>query len=153
MIDMYPCQPGGSKPCNIKMSPNDMEIKTHLYEKTAEIKNYEDPITNVNREVGRIIPSTGLRYARAFQVGETDIMTDKGIFTQNVEHKKMLTLFDSSNEVNEKNLKNIPRNYLSQGMLFYTDLEIHLEITSSNEKVEIYRSYFSIIDALSAIGG
>jgi hypothetical protein len=80
-------------------------------------------------------------------------MTDKGIFTQNVEIKKMLTLFDSNNEVNEKSLKNIARNYVSQGMLFYTDLEIHLEIMSSNEKVEIYRSYFSIIDALSAIGG
>jgi hypothetical protein len=143
MIDIYPCQSGGSKPCNIKMSPNDMLISTFLYEKTP----------NINREVGRIIPSTGLRYARALHVGQTDIVTDKGFFTPNMVIEKMPTLFDSNNEINDKSLKNIPRNYTSQGLLFYTDLEIHMEIMTSNEKVEIYRSYFSIIDALSALGG
>jgi hypothetical protein len=153
MIDIYPCQSGGSKPCNIKMSPNDMLISTFLYEKTPNIKDYEDPISNINREVGRIIPSTGLRYARELKVGQTDIVTDKGFFTPNMVIEKMPTLFDSNNEINDKSLKNIPRNYTSQGLLFYTDLEIHMEIMTSNEKVEIYRSYFSIIDSLSALGG
>jgi hypothetical protein len=65
----------------------------------------------------------------------------------------MLTLFDSNNEVNEKSLLNIPRNYINQGRLFYSDVEIHMEIMSSNEKVELYRSYLSIIDVLSLLGG
>ena len=56
-----------------------MLISTWVYEKTANIKDYEDPITNVNREVNRILPSTGLRYARQFEVGFTDIITDEGL--------------------------------------------------------------------------
>ena len=153
MIDLYPCQHGGSKPCNIKMSSTEMQVSTWVYEKTVNIKDYEDPMTNVNREVNRIIPSAGLRYARAFQVGQTDIITDRGSLISNLETKKMLTLFDSNNEVNEKSLLNIPRNYINQGRLFYSDVEIHMEIMSSNEKVELYRSYLSIIDVLSLLGG
>ena len=153
MIDLYPCQHGGSKPCNIKMSSTEMQVSTWVYEKTVNIKDYEDPMTNVNREVNRIIPSAGLRYARAFQVGQTDIITDKGFWTTNLETKKMITLFDSNNEVNEKSLANIPRNFLSQGRIFYSDLDIHMEILTSNEKVDIYRNYLSIIDVMSALGG
>ena len=153
MIDIYPCQPGGSKPCNIKMTPTNMQVSTWAYEQTAKIKDYEDPISNVNREVGRIIPSAGLRYARAFQVGQTDIITDRGSLISNLETKKMLTLFDSNNEVNEKSVDNIARNFIGQGRLFYSDVEIHMEIMSSNEKVELYRSYLSIIDVLSLLGG
>ena len=130
-----------------------MQVSTWVYEKTVNIKDYEDPMTNVNRQVNRIIPSARLRYARAFQVGHTDIITDKGFWTTNLETKKMITLFDSNNEVNEKSLANIPRNFLSQGRIFYSDLDIHMEILTSNEKVDIYRNYLSIIDVMSALGG
>jgi hypothetical protein len=65
----------------------------------------------------------------------------------------MITLFDNTNEVNEKSLANIPRNYLSQGRLFYSDFDLHLELVTTNEKIEIYRSYLSIIDVFSALGG
>jgi hypothetical protein len=78
MIDVYSCQPGGAKPCNIKMTPNDMLISTWVYEKTANIKDHDHPITNVNREVSRTVPSTGLRYTRHYEVGYTDIITDEG---------------------------------------------------------------------------
>ena len=78
MIDIYPCQPGGSTPCNIKMTPTDMLVSTWAYQQTANIKDYEDPMTNVNREVGRMVPSIGLRYARHYEVGYTDIITDEG---------------------------------------------------------------------------
>ena len=65
----------------------------------------------------------------------------------------MLTLFDEKGEAGEKSLANIPRNYLTQGRLFYSDLDLHMEIMTTNEKVEIYRSYLSIIVVLSAVGG
>ena len=65
----------------------------------------------------------------------------------------MITLFDSEGTAMEKSLTNILRNYGSQGRLFYADLDFHMEIIVSNEKVEIYRSYFSLIDVLSNIGG
>ena len=123
MIDIYTCQPGGSKPCNTKMNPTDMIVGTWVYEKTANIKDYQDPITRVNREVGRMIPSAMLRNGNEFRVGYTDIITDKGSFISNLETKKMLTIFDSKNSVNEKSLANIPTNYLSQGQIFYSDLE------------------------------
>ena len=65
----------------------------------------------------------------------------------------MLTLFDEKGEAGEKSLANIPRNYLTQGRLFYSDLDMHMEITATNQKVDIYRNYFSIIDVMSAMGG
>jgi hypothetical protein len=65
----------------------------------------------------------------------------------------MITLFDSDESATEKSLRNIRRNYLSQGRLFYSDLDLHIELVATNEKVEIYRRYFSILDAISAVGG
>jgi hypothetical protein len=67
--------------------------------------------------------------------------------------QKMITLFDTIGETGEKSLANIPRNYLSQVQMFYSDIDLHIEIMTINEKVEIYRSYLSIIDVLSAMGG
>jgi hypothetical protein len=83
MIDIYSCQPGGFKPCNIKMSTRDMLISTFVYEKKANIKDYEDPITQINREVNNILPSAWLKYDRKYYVGRTDIITDRGFFTTN----------------------------------------------------------------------
>jgi hypothetical protein len=70
-----------------------------------------------------------------------------------LETKKIITLFDTAETAGEKSLANIPRNYLLQGRLFYSDLDLHIELVATNEKVEIYRRYFSIIDAFSAVGG
>ena len=65
----------------------------------------------------------------------------------------MINLFESDESATEKSLRNIRRNYLSQGRLFYSDLDLHIELVATNEKVEIYRRYFSILDAISAVGG
>jgi hypothetical protein len=153
MIDIYSCQPGGVKACDVKMNTSDMLVSTFVYEKTANVRDYEDPITQVNREVNMIIPSAGLRYERVYHLGWTDIITDKGFLTSDIETKKMITLFDSEATAMEKSLKNIPLNFGSQGRIIYADLDIHIEIMTSNEKVEIYRRYLSVIDAMSAVGG
>jgi hypothetical protein len=153
MIDIYSCQPGGFKPCNIKMTTREMLISTFVYEKTANIRDYEDPITQFNREVNMIIPSAGLRYDRKYYLGWTDIITDKGFFTSDMETKKMITLFDSEGMAMEKTLANIPMNFASQGRIFYSDLDIHIEVMVTNDQVDLYRNYFSMIDALSAVGG
>jgi hypothetical protein len=65
----------------------------------------------------------------------------------------MITLFDSEGTAMEKSLTNIPRNFGSQGRIFYADLDIHMEIMTSNEKVEIYRSYLSLLEVMSNMGG
>jgi hypothetical protein len=78
MIDIYSCQPGGPKPCNIQMNATDMMISTFVYEGTANIKDYRNPISHTNREVNMVIPSPGLRYERKFWLGWEEIITDKG---------------------------------------------------------------------------
>ncbi len=130
-----------------------MLLTTFVYEKTANIKDYKNPISQVNRELNTIIPSPGLRYASKYWLGYTDIITDKGFWTSDLETKKMITVFDIAEKTGEKSLANIPRNYLSQGRLFYSDFDLHIELMATNEKVEIYRRYFSIMDAFSAVGG
>jgi hypothetical protein len=153
MVDIYSCQPGGPKPCNIQMNTNDMLISTFVYEKTANIIDYNNPISQVNRQLNTILPSPGLRYKRKYMLGWTDIITDKGFWSSDLETKKIITLFDIASGVTEKSLANIPRNFLSQGRLFYSDIDCQIEIVTTNEKVEIYRSYLSIIDMFSALGG
>jgi hypothetical protein len=152
-VDIYSCQPGGPRPCNIQMGTNDILITTYVYEKTANIKDYANPITQVNQELKRIIPSPGLRYESKYSLGYTDIISAKGFWNSDLETKKMITVFDNAEQTGEKSLANIPRNYISQGRLFYSDLDVHIEIMATTEKVEIYRNYFSIIDAFSAVGG
>ena len=153
MIDIYSCQPGGPKPCNIKMDTHEMLISTWVYEGMANIKDYLDPISHFNRNIHRFFPSTGLTHGRRYHLGWTDIITDEGFLTSNLEHKKFVTVFDTEHLTTEKSLANIPRNYLSQGRVFTSDLDFHMEIMSSNEKVEIYRSYVSMIEVCSAMGG
>jgi hypothetical protein len=135
------------------MNTSDMLISTYVYEKTANIKDYTNPISQVNRNISMLIPSPVLRYERKFFLGWTDIITDKGFLTSDLETKKMLTLFDDRGSAGEKSLANIPRNFLSQGRLFYSDADLHMEISATNQKVDIYRNYFSIIDVMSAVGG
>ena len=65
----------------------------------------------------------------------------------------MITLFDSEGQASEKTSANIPFNFASQGRIFYADLDLHIEIMVTNDQVDIYRNYFSMIDALSAVGG
>jgi hypothetical protein len=153
MVDIYSCQPGGPRPCNIQINTNDMLFTTLVYEKTAKIKDYNNPIFEVHRELNESIPSLGLRTETKYWLGYTDIITDKGFWYPDLETKKMITLFDTAEKTGEKSPANIPRNYLSQGRLFYSDLDAHIEIVTTNEKVEIYRNYYSIIDAFSAVGG
>ncbi len=82
-IDIYSCQPGGFIPYNIKMNTRDMLVSTFVYEKTALIRDYEDPITQFNREVNMYIPSAALKTERKYFLGWTDIITDKGWITVN----------------------------------------------------------------------
>jgi flagellar basal body-associated protein FliL len=65
----------------------------------------------------------------------------------------MITLFDTEAQAMEKSLEHIPMNFGSQGRTFYSDMDIHIEIMNTNDQLEIYRNYFSLIDALSAVGG
>ena len=65
----------------------------------------------------------------------------------------MVTIFKEKAQFSSKTLANIRTNYLSQGRIFYADMDLHIEIQTTNEKIEIYRSYVSVIDIISAVGG
>lgn len=153
MMDLYVCQPGSLKPCNPTLKPSEMIIKSWIYEETANIKDYHKPITRVHRELSKVIPSKILRYHVTYSLGWTEVNTDKGFLRQSWEQVRMPTIFETQSGSSEKDQANIPLNYLSQGRVFYSDLEYHIVIQTTNEKLEIYRSYTSIMDVLSAVGG
>jgi hypothetical protein len=153
MIDLYSCQPGGIVPCQNILKTYDIMVSSFLYEKTVNIKEYDHPISSKHREINMIIPAKGLRYQRVVHVGWTDIWTDKGFWNSSWKKELMITMMGDVTQTGQKDLANIPRNYLSQGRIFYSDLDIHLEIMTTNDKVEIYRRYLSIIDVFSAVGG
>ena len=152
-VDFYTCQPGGIIPCDIKLQSSDIMLQTRAYEKTLNIKDFNNPIYDNHRELSVVYPDDKIRIEQKYWIGWTELITDKGFLRADWEKKKIVTIFNKESTFGSKSLARIRNNYLSQGRLFYADMDLHIEIHTTNEKVEIYRNYVSVIDIISAVGG
>jgi len=158
MFDFYRCINGGAAPttgipttCDNTWAASTLMI--HSYEKTVNVKFYDKPINNVHRELDRIIPMVGLRYEADITVKWVDLYTDVGAIAKDWQLERLPSMLSYTKSAGEKSMANIAKNYLSQGRVIMADFEYHLEITSSNDKTEIYRYYYTIIDVFAAVGG
>jgi hypothetical protein len=157
-LDIYKCIPGGALPttgvpttCDYSVA--DSEIQMYIYEKTVNVKYYEKPIESTHVRFDHLIPSTNLRYSAEMHIKWLDLYTDIGNVAKNWKLDQVPTVQTNIKEIGDWSLTHIATNFLSQGKLIMTDMQYHLEISTSNEKTEIWRSYFSIIDVFSAVGG
>jgi hypothetical protein len=87
------------------------------------------------------------------QIKWLDLYTDVGKVAKDWKLDQVPTVESNNRETGDWSMTNIMTNFVSQGKLIMTDLQYHLEISSSNETTEIYRYYFTIIDVFSAVGG
>ena len=158
MIDIYPCMAGGGSPTPNIPSSCDMlyrssGILTKVYEKTVNVKFYDKPINNAFREIDRMIPADGLRYEADATFKWIDLYTDIGQIAKDWTLDKVATMQEFRKSAGEKKMSNIMGNFLSQGKVIMADFDLHIEISTSNNKTEIYRYYYTVIDVFAAVGG
>jgi hypothetical protein len=157
-LDIYKCIPGGALPttgvpmaCDYTVAQS--AIQMYAYEKTVNVKYYEKPIVSDHVSFDRLSPSQTLRYDADMQIEFLDLYTDTGKVVKDWKLKQVPTIYHNQTNTYEWSMANIATNYLSQGRIIMTDLQYHMEISTSNDKTEIWRSYFTMIDVLSAVGG
>jgi hypothetical protein len=158
MVDLVICLPGGGAPTknldpDCKQKADAAALMVYFYEKTVNVKFYEEPLTYNHRQIDRVIPANELRFGAELTLSWIDLYTDVGLLTKDLKHDPIVSVQNYRNRTDEKTLNNIPKNYGSQGKIIMADFAWHLEISTTNDKTEIYRYYFSIIDVFSAVGG
>jgi len=158
MIDLYPCMPGGAPPTTGVATTCDnawtgSALLVNVYEKTVNVKFYDFPVNSAHREFDRIIPATGLRFSSEITIKWVELWTDVGTIAKDWTLQSIVTMKSFLQKTSEKSAANIPRNFLSQGKIIMSDFHYHTEIASSNEKTEIYRYYYTVIDVFAAVGG
>ena len=158
MIDLFKCLPGGGAPTkglepDCKQKAPNLGLLTYLYEKTVNVKFYEDPIKSTAREIDRLIPANSLRFMSEITLKWIDLYTDVGFLVKDLKHQPVPSVETFGKNTSEKTMTNIRRNYLSQGKVIMADFDYHLEISTTNDKAEVYRYYFTVIDVFSAVGG
>ena len=158
MLDIYKCIPGGALPTTGIPKTCDYEVATsaiemYIYEKTVNVKFYEKPIESSYLRFDRILPSKTLRSDTEMQIKWLDLYTDIGKVAKDWKLEQVPILHTNKRNTYEWSVANITNNFLSQGRLIMTDLQYHLEISTTKEKTEIWRSYFTVIDVFSAAGG
>ena len=158
MIDWYSCMAGGAAPTtDVPLTCDNANPGTALqvvaYEKTVNVKNYDNPITSAFREIDRIIPMNTLRYEANIFLKWVELYTDVGTIAKDWVLKPVATIEATAKTTGEKSMANISKNFLSQGKIIMGDFYYHLEVGTSNEKTEIYRYYYTLIDVFAAVGG
>jgi len=158
MFDAYRCMNGGAPPTTAFTTTCDnaypsSALMIHGYQASINVKFYDNPVAGVHKEIDRVMPMVGLRYEADMVIGWVDLYTDTGQISKNWVEDHVPTLISNVKVASEKSMANIAKNYLSQGKIIMADFEYHLEIASSNDRTEIWRYYFTVIDVFAAVGG
>jgi hypothetical protein len=149
---------GGGSPTENIPSTCDMlyrsaGVLTKVFEKTVNVKFYDKPINTAHREIDRMVPTDLLRYETDITFKWIDLYTDVGQMVKDWTLDKVLTMSNFKKTAGEKTMSHVSSNFLSQGKVIMADFDMHIEITTSNEKTEIYRYYYTVIDVFAAVGG
>lgn len=152
MLDLYGCQPDSPVPCDNKFTGK-FFFSFAAYTRTIDVKKFNNPFKLTNKKLQRVMPQQTIRYNSDIQLKWTDLFTGVGNFSTTWEQKKIVTVFRNVMSASQKTMSNIMWNFSSQGRLIMSDFDWHLELFTSNDKTEIYRHYFSVLDIFSAVGG
>jgi hypothetical protein len=95
-----------------------------------------------------------MRAKTNYAVQQVEFSDDVGWFSEQWAHSSYLKQSpESFTETASRGIENLILNAGSQGKMFYTDMYWHFEISSSNKKKEVRRSYFNMMEVFSAVGG
>jgi hypothetical protein len=118
LIDFYQCLPGGALPttgvpetCDTQF-PSSVLLDVKIYEKTVNVKYYEQPIGSAHAVIDRIIPSKKLRYVGFVDVKQLDLFTDVGNFINDWKKDQVPTIHDYKKSTGERSVDNIAGNFM-----------------------------------------
>jgi hypothetical protein len=95
-----------------------------------------------------------MRYIDDYIIQQEEFLDDKGWFSEDWQLSTYLKQSaESFGFSGPRGVENLRTNYLSQGRMFQNDMYWHWQISSSNQKKEIRRSYFNLMQVFSAVGG
>jgi hypothetical protein len=95
-----------------------------------------------------------MRYIDEYVIQQEEFLDDKGWFSEDWHLSTYLKQSaETSGFSGPRGVENLRTNYLSQGRMFQSDMYWHWQISSSNQKKEIRRSYFNMMQVFSAVGG
>ena len=158
MITFYECLPGRALlttgvPATCDAQWFGSGINMSIYEKTVNVKNYEQPIESDHVRIDFVTLAKTLRFEAQVSIKQLDLYTDVGRVFNDWKLDQVPTVQGFKKTTNEWSMGNVAGNYMMQGKMILADYKYGLEIRSSNEKTEIWRSYFTIISVFSGAGG
>ena len=127
MIDFYQCIPGGAPPtkgipktCDTQW-PGGVLLRMNIYEKTVNVKDYEQPVDSAHVEVDRFTPSETLRFKNVLHIKQLDLYTDVGVLVKDWKKEQVPTIKNFKRTTSERSPSNIATNFGSQGKVITTD--------------------------------
>ena len=155
-IDVRDCTQSESPvPCNHTLELQDVLIELLLLEETLDVKLVNNPFGYNHRSIDFRILSDKMRFVTIYAIKQVDFLDDRGWFSESWRLRKYLTnsLKDSKSVSGPFGPENVIMNYASQGRIFLKDFYWSIQITSTNSRTEIRRSYFNMMQLFSSVGG
>ena len=126
MIDFYKCLPGRAlltsgvpATCDAKWFGSAMEFS--IYEKTVNVKNYEQPIESEHIRIDLFIPAKILRFIAEVSIKQLDLYTAVGWVTSYWKLDQAPTFQSFKKTTSEFSMGNVSNNYMSQGKIVLAD--------------------------------
>jgi hypothetical protein len=126
MIDFYQCLPGRAilttgvpATCDAQWFSSGMDLS--IYEKTVNVKLYEQPIESDHVRIDFFVPAKTLRFEAGVRIKKLDLHTDVGMFTTNWKIDQVPTVQSFKKTTSEWSMGNISGNYVTQGKIILAD--------------------------------
>jgi hypothetical protein len=126
MIDFYKCLPGRAlsttgvpATCDAQWFGSGMELS--IYEKTVNIKHYEQPIENGHIRIDFFVPAKTLRFEAGVSIKQLDLYTDVGRIITDWKLDPAPTVQSFKKTTSEWSMGNVSSNYASQGKVILAD--------------------------------
>ena len=152
--DMRPCGVEGSS-CAAQrewINPRYVRFMTYALVKSIDINNYDDPLTFQHKELEHTDLGQKFRFSTKIDLYATELTTNKGIVLDDIEKTKIISV-ETAKQISQ--IRDATHPYLDMTDLYWIEDEVHytLELHSTNVQKQISRTYYSLIDCLSSIGG
>jgi hypothetical protein len=126
MIDFYQCLPGRAllttgvpTKCDDQWFGSGMNM--FIYEKTVNVKHYEQPIDSDHVRVDFWVPAKTLRFEAIVNVKQLDLHTEFGSFIHDWKLDQVPTIQGFKKTTSESSIRNVASNYVTQGHIVLAD--------------------------------
>ena len=156
MVHLFTCQTNEHRTClprDQRQGHSQLQILMKVYEPNIRTDHYEDPITMGARFIFQLRPQNILKFLDKIYLKKTVLETDTGSFIESLEVEEITTQSYIDRTTAEQSLANLMPNIADLGAYFLDDWHWQVQLISSNTVQHTSRTYFTQLDAFSAVGG